>query len=68
MVRGIEKDEFVDRLEEQRQIANKLNNKTLRDIASVCSWGDFLGRPMVTPMDRRKNELVLEAASRIEKI
>lgn len=67
MVRGIEKDQYVDKLEEQRQIGNRLGNRQLSEIAVVCSWGDFLGRPMVTPMDRRKNELVLEAASRIEK-
>lgn len=66
MTRGIENDEFVNRLEEQRQIANKLNNKQLREIACVCSWGDFLGRPMVTPTDRRNNNLVLEMYDRIK--
>ena len=60
MTRGIETDEFVNRLEEQRQIANRLGNTKLKDIASVCSWGDFLGRPLVTPMDRRINRLKLD--------
>ena len=66
MTRGIENDKYVDLLEVQRQIANRLGNKTLGDVACKCSWVGFTN-PLVTPMDRRNNDLLLDAACRIKK-
>ena len=53
-------DKMLNRLQTQSMIADKYGDIQLRKIANVCSWGNVLGRPITTALERRQYKMEMD--------